>query len=193
MLLFVCNGTNQGSIISDTKQMLETAVNDIKENRRLPKEFENKDIPHFMLKLNILHLPAETKPTHNKAYDHYKEQGKKAFHFEVAKADISFFKFLYSHVHRLKLATKYFGKFAKFTATLTNNAPMIDCTHLCQCIQGHLNYHLSTRCITTNVINVLDASELLCNLVNGKSIGQFTLRDFLYQSTWKIRCPFSYN
>jgi hypothetical protein len=30
MLLFVCNGTDQGSILSDTRQMLDLAYNNIK-------------------------------------------------------------------------------------------------------------------------------------------------------------------
>ncbi len=89
MLLFVCNGTNQGSILSDAKQMLDLAYNDIKENGMTPEEFENKDIPHFTLRLKVPHLPAEQ--NNNKGYDHYKEQGKKAFNFEVAKEDINYF------------------------------------------------------------------------------------------------------
>jgi hypothetical protein len=84
MLLFVCNGTDQGSILSDTKQMLDSAY---------------KDIPHFTLQLNVPCLPAKTKQNNNKGYDQYKEQGKKAFHFEVAKEDINYFKFLSSHAH----------------------------------------------------------------------------------------------
>jgi hypothetical protein len=139
MLLFVCNGANQESILSDTKQILNLAYDNIKENKMMPKEFENKDIPHFTLQLNVPCLPAKTKQNNNKGYDHYKEQGKKAFHFEVPKKDINYFKFLSSHAHRLRLDNKYFGKFAKFTATLGNNAPMSNCISLCQCIQGHLN------------------------------------------------------
>ncbi len=54
MLLFVCNGTDQASIILDTKQMLDTALDNIKQNGMLPEEFENKDIPHFTLCLNVL-------------------------------------------------------------------------------------------------------------------------------------------
>jgi hypothetical protein len=106
---------------------------------------------------------------------------KNAFQFEVAKADVSYFKLLFGHAHRLKLKTKNFGKFAKFTGTLGNNAPMSDCTPLNWCIQGHLNFHLSSACIIINGIKVLDASELLHNPVNGKFIGLFTLCNMLYQ------------
>ncbi len=42
ILLFVRNGTDQASIISDTKQMLGTALDNIKQNGMLPEEFENK-------------------------------------------------------------------------------------------------------------------------------------------------------
>jgi hypothetical protein len=49
MLLFVCNGTNPGSILSDTKQMLDLAYDDIEDIRMMPDEFEHKDIPHFTL------------------------------------------------------------------------------------------------------------------------------------------------
>jgi hypothetical protein len=89
MLLFVCSGTDQGSIKSDTRQMLEIALNNIELNGMVPKEFESRDIPHFTLKLNALKVPSESKQTANKAYDHIKEHGKKAFRFKVAKSDIS--------------------------------------------------------------------------------------------------------
>jgi hypothetical protein len=124
-----------------------------------------------------------------KAYDHHKEQGKKAFHFEVANADVSYFKFLSSHARQLRLEMPYFGKFAKFTGTMGNNAPMSDCTRLHQCIQGHLNFYLSSTCITINGIDVLDTSELLCNPVNGKVIGRFTLRDIFTKFNWRTRHP----
>jgi hypothetical protein len=118
-----------------------------------------------------------------------KEQGKKALHFEVAKADISYFKFLSSHMHKLKLNTKYFGKFAKFTATLGNNALLSNCTHLRGCIQGHLSYHLSSMCITINGIDVLDASKLFHKPVNGKTIVRFTLRFILYKIQLENKAP----
>ncbi len=99
MLLFVCNGTDQASIISDTKQMLDTALDDIKQHGMLPKEFKNRDIPHFTIRLNVPRLPAETKSLNNKGYDHYKEHGKKTFHFGVAKEEINYFRCLSAHAH----------------------------------------------------------------------------------------------
>ncbi len=142
MLLFVCNGTETESIISDMRQMLDSAYEDIDKNEMMPEEFKNKDTPHFTLRVNVPRLPTETKSNSNKGYDHYKEHGKKAFHFKIAKNNVPFFKFLASHAHLLRLEDKYFGKFAKFTATLGNNAPMSNCVRLRQCIQGHLNFHL---------------------------------------------------
>ena len=88
MLLFVYNGTDTASITLDTKQMLDLAYKDIDKNWMMPEEFKDKDIPHFMLRVNVPRLPAETKSNSNKSYDHYKEHGKKAFHFEVAKEDV---------------------------------------------------------------------------------------------------------
>jgi hypothetical protein len=70
MLLFVCNETDQGSILSDTRQMLDLAYNDIKQNGMMPEEFKNKDIPLFTLHLNVLHLPSDNKQCNNKTYDH---------------------------------------------------------------------------------------------------------------------------
>jgi hypothetical protein len=66
----------------------------------------------------------------NKGYDHFKENGKKAFHFKVAKEEINYFKYLSAQAHRIKLNVKYFGKFAKFTGTLGNNALLSDCIRL---------------------------------------------------------------
>jgi hypothetical protein len=99
MLLFVCNGTETESIISDMRQMLDLAYEDIDENKMMPEELKNKDIPHFTLCVNVPRLPAETKSKSNKGYNHYKEHGKKAFHFKVAKDNVPFFKFLASHTH----------------------------------------------------------------------------------------------
>ncbi len=59
MLFFVCNGTDIASISSDTKQMLELAYKDIEENRMMPEEFEDKEIPHFTLQVNVPRLPEE--------------------------------------------------------------------------------------------------------------------------------------
>jgi hypothetical protein len=130
MLLFVYNGTDTASITLDTKQMLDLAYKDIDENWMMPEEFKDKDIPHFMLRVNVPRLPMETKSNSNKSYDHYKEHGKKAFHFEVAKEDVPYFKLLSSHAHCLRLKNMYFGKFAKFTATFGKNTPMSDCVQL---------------------------------------------------------------
>jgi hypothetical protein len=82
----------------------------------------------------------------------------------------------------MKLKVKYFGKFAKYTSTLGNNAPLGNCSRLRQCIQGHLNYHLSSTSITLNGINMLDALEYL-RTPAGKSIVHLTLQDLLYRIT----------
>jgi hypothetical protein len=42
MLLFVCNVTDQESIISDTKQILETALEEIKENGMIWKNLKKR-------------------------------------------------------------------------------------------------------------------------------------------------------
>jgi hypothetical protein len=147
MLLFVSNGTDNGSITLDMRQLLELAYNNIKMGCMLPVEYEDRDMPAFSLKLNVPQL-LEKRKQDNKAYDHIREQGKKAFHFEVAKSDIPFFKFLFNHAHRMMLDTRFFGKIAKLTDTLGNNAPLSNCTRLQRCIQGHLNFHLSSTSIT---------------------------------------------
>jgi hypothetical protein len=189
MLLFDCNETDTASIISDTKQMLDSAYKDIDENGMMPEEYENKDIPHFTLQVNVPCLPTDTKSNTSKGYDHYKEHGKKAFHFKVAKEGVPYIKLLSSHAHRLRLENKYFGKFAKFTATLGNNAPMSDCVRLHRCIQRHLNFHLSSTSITINGIDTLDASEILQNPANMKPIWNLTLRDLLYQIKLNNNAP----
>ncbi len=129
MLLFVSNGTDPKSIMHDITQMLDTAFDSVDQEGMMPEEFEHKEIPKFTLKLNAPRLPSQTKGVH-KAYNHAKEQGKKAYHCEVAKEDVPYFRFLTGRAHRLKLDVKYFGKFAKFTSTLENNAPLSDCTRL---------------------------------------------------------------
>jgi hypothetical protein len=69
--------------------MLDSVLDDIEQIGMLPKEFENKDIPHFTLRLNVPRLLAKTKPSNKKGYNHYKEHRKKAFHFKVAKEEIN--------------------------------------------------------------------------------------------------------
>ncbi len=101
MLLFVSNGTEHSSMSADLQQILELAYDNIETERMMPEEYKNKVMPVLALKLNVPRLP-EKKKQDNKAYDHFREQGKKAFHFEVAKRDIPFFKFLCNHVHKMK-------------------------------------------------------------------------------------------
>jgi hypothetical protein len=88
----------------------------------------------------------------------------------------------------MKLKVKYFGKFAKYTGTLGNNAPLSNCTQLRRCIQGHLNYQVSSTSITLNGIDMLDASEHLCG-PTGRSLVQLTLRDLLYRITLESKAP----
>ena len=126
MLLFICNGTDHRSILSDTRQMLNLVYDDIETNRMMPEEFDNKDIPEFSLQVNVPCMPSDGKKTNTKAFNHYSNQGKKAFHFEVAKEDVTYFKYLSGHDHRLQLDNKFFRKLAKFTTTLSNNALMSD-------------------------------------------------------------------
>jgi hypothetical protein len=58
-----------------------------------------------------------------------------------------------------------------------------------QCIQGHLNYHLSSMCITINGIDMLDASIYIRNPANGRSIACITLCNILYQITLGNKAP----
>ncbi len=158
---------------------MELAYDDIETNLMMPEEYKNRDMPMFSLKVNTPRLP-EKKKNDNKAYDHLHKQGKKTFHFEVAKSDVPFFKFLCNHTHRMKLDTKYFEKFTMLTDTLGNNAPISNCTRLRRCIQGHLNFHLSSASITIHGIDNLDAAETLKNPANRAKIALFSLRDMLY-------------
>ncbi len=66
---------------------------------------------------------------------------------------------------------------------------MSNCVCLHRCIQGHLNFHLSSTSITINGIEVLDASEILWNPADKKPIGKFTLRDLLYQIKLNSNAP----
>jgi hypothetical protein len=183
MLLFVSNGTEHSSISTDLRQLLELAYDTIESELMMPEEYENRDMPAFSLKLNIPRLP-EKKKDDNKAYNHFRKQGKKAYCFEVAKSNIPFFKYLSNHTHKMKLDTKYFRKFAKLTETLGNNAPLSDCTRLWRCIQGHLNFHLSSTSITIHGINNLDAAETLRNLANGPKIAWFLYKTCCTPFSW---------
>ncbi len=171
MLLFVSNGTDTASIQSDIRQMLETALDKVDMNGMMPEEFDHMEVPEFTLRLNALRLPSQAKQNH-KTYDHFKDQGKKAYHCEVAKELVPFFKFLGNYAHRLRLEVKYFGKFAKFTETLGNNAPISDCTKLRPCMQGHVNYHLSSTSLVLviNGIDNLDATEVLRNTISNAAL-----------------------
>jgi hypothetical protein len=89
----------------------------------------------------------------------------------------------------MKLDTKYFGKFAKLTDTLGNNAPLSNCTRLLRCIQGQLNFHLSSKSITIHGIDNLDAAETLRNLANGSIITRLSLQDMLYRIQLENKSP----
>ena len=188
ILLFVCNGTDHSSITTDTRQILDIAYQDIDDECMMPEQYEHWDIPTFS-RLNIPRLPEKKSTKDNKAYNHIREQGKKAFHLEVAKPDQAFFTFLATHAHRMGLDTKYFGKFSELMATLGKDAPLSDCARLRRCIQGHLNFHLSSTSITINGINDLDASEMVRNPTNGMRIAKLSLRDMLYKIVLSNKSP----
>ncbi len=57
MLLFVSNGTEHSSIVSDMKQLMELAYDDIKTKLMMPEEYKNRDMPVFSLKINAPRLP----------------------------------------------------------------------------------------------------------------------------------------
>jgi hypothetical protein len=171
------------------RQLLDLAYQDIEEESMMPEEYENRDIPRFAIRLNVPRLPQKKSSKENKAYDHMREQGKRAFHLEVAKPDLAFFTFLATHAHRMGLDTKYFGKFAKLTATLGKDAPLSDCARLRRCIQGHLNFHLSSTSIAINGIDDLDASEIVRNPTTGVKITRVSLRDMLYKIVLSNKSP----
>jgi hypothetical protein len=181
MLLFVCNGTDQSSIATDLHHMLDIAYKDIDKEGMMPEQYENRDLPKFVLRLNVPCLPKKKSAKDNKAYDHLQEHGKKAFHLEVAKSDQEIFTFLANHAHRMGLDAKYFGKFAKLTVTLGKDAPLSNCSRLWRCIQGHLNYHLSSTLVAINRIEDLDASEIVCNPTTGMKVDRVLLCDMLYK------------
>ena len=94
MLLFVCNGTDQAGLMTGIKKILELAHKDNKLNGIMLEEFENQDILAFSTRLNLPRLPGKKSSQGNKAIDHMREQGKKAFHLEVAKTGTPFLNFL---------------------------------------------------------------------------------------------------
>jgi hypothetical protein len=89
----------------------------------------------------------------------------------------------------MKLDTRFFGKCAKLTDTLGNNAPLSNCTRLWRCIQGHLDFHLSSTSITIHGIDNLDAAETLRNSANGSAIVPLLLRDMLCQIQLENKAP----
>ncbi len=189
MLLFVCNGTDHPSISTDIRQILDLAYKDIDTEGMLPEQYEFRDLPKFALRLNVPRLPEKKSAKDNKSYDHIREQGKKAFHLEVSKSNLAFFTFLATHAHRMGLDTKYFRKFAKLTATLGRDAPLSDCSCLRRCIQGHLNFHLSSTLVTINGIEDLDASEIVRNPTTGMTVARVSLRNMLYKIKLSNKSP----
>jgi hypothetical protein len=98
MLLFVSNGTDSTSIANNITQMLDTAFDHVDREGMMPDEFEHKEIPKLTLILNAPCQPSQTREAH-KAYDQFKEQGKKAFHCKVAKENVPYFCFLAGQAH----------------------------------------------------------------------------------------------
>ncbi len=84
---------------------------------------------------------------------------------------------------------KYLGKFAKLTATLGRDAPLSNCSWLRWCIQGHLNFHLSSTSVTINGIEDLDASEIVRNPATGMKVARMLLHDMLYKIQLSNKSP----
>jgi hypothetical protein len=66
---------------------------------------------------------------------------------------------------------------------------MSDCVSLQRCIQGHLNFHLSSTSITIHGIDLLDASEVPRNAADRTAITRLTLRDLLYRILLESKAP----
>jgi hypothetical protein len=75
MLLFVSNGMDHTSILTDLKQVLELAYNDIDTESMMPKEYESRDVPAFSLKINVPRLPGKSKNDNNKSLQGTGEKG----------------------------------------------------------------------------------------------------------------------
>jgi hypothetical protein len=88
------------------------------------------------------------------------------------------------------LDAKYFKKFAKLTATLGRDTPLSDCSWLRRCIQGHLNFHLSSTSVTINGIEDLDASKIVRNPATGMKVARLLLRNMLYEIQLSNKSPF---
>ncbi len=66
---------------------------------------------------------------------------------------------------------------------------MSKCVSLRRCIQGHLNFHLSSTSITIHGIEIIDGSEVLRNAADKKAIAKLTLRDLLYRIRLESNAP----
>ena len=66
---------------------------------------------------------------------------------------------------------------------------MSDCVSLWRCIQGHLNFHLSSTLITIHGIDSLDTSKVLRNAADRTTIAKLTLRDLLYCIRLESKAP----
>lgn len=187
MLLFVYNKTEEESIIRDLQAMFKIARDVLREEDLLPSEYERPEGEEvsFAIRVNGPRIPGMRRDNKKKKkdndFDRLQDQGKKAFHFEVAKEDIKEFSFIAEQCHRMGLDKEFFGKFAKLTACLTNNSPSSDSSLLRRCINGHLSYHMSVTSVCIDGIEDINAIAVLTNPHNNAVIASKSVRDMLYR------------
>ena len=73
--------------------------------------------------------------------------------------------------------------------TLGKDAPLSDCARLRRCIQGHLNFHLSSTSVTIKGIDNLDASESVRNPMAGARVARVLLHNMLYKIKLSNKSP----
>ena len=181
------NRTEEDSIIRDLQAMFKIARESLSAEDMLPSEYEREegDEVKFAIRVNGPRMPGQKRDKKKKKkdndFDRLQDQGKKAFHFEVAKEDIREFSFLAEYCHRVGLDREFFGKFAKLTACLTNNSPTGDMSLLRRCITGHLSFMLSSTTVTIDGIEDINAVSVLTNPHNNAVIASKSVRDMLYR------------
>ena len=190
MLLFVCNRTDHSSITTDIRQILDIAYQDINEESMMPEQYNNWDIPKFSIRLNVPRLPQKSPLKTARLTIISESRGRRHSTWKLQnptwRSSLSWpptptgWVWTQNILENLQNSRR---------ATLGKDTPLSNCARLRRCIQGHLNFHLSSTSITINGIDNLDASEIVRNLTTGMKIARVSLRDMLYRIVLSNKSP----
>ncbi len=168
MFPFLFNKAHLPSLISQFRDLLLEARQQMEQAQLLKVDDYNRPIPDFTLRTNVPRLPYQAN-TKDKKFDLLTAENKRVIHLECCETAAPFILQLFHHVKSSGAMRRTFGKYVHVTGPLTFDACGQDCAPLRRMVQLHTNFHNSVQLHTINGIVDITASATI-GTVSGRQL-----------------------